>query len=101
MNSISNVAAGVAKNVGTITMNGRYIERLAKWHELGRFGKALGTLYAPVRACCGVAPGICRYWNQTTYTICSARKNSLETSSAILRAILGCTCMMKSVSVDQ
>jgi hypothetical protein len=44
------VAAGVAKKAGTITMNGKYIERLAKWHELGLFGKALGTLYAPVEA---------------------------------------------------
>jgi hypothetical protein len=54
---ISNVAADVAKKVRTVTMHGRYMERLAKWHELGRFGKALGILYAPVevmlRSCYG------------------------------------------------
>jgi len=101
MYSISNVAADVAKKVGTITMNGIYIERLARWLNLDVLGKRLEHCVLRWRACCGVAPGVCRYWNQTTYTICSARKNSLETSSAILRAILGCTCVIEYVSVDQ
>ena len=51
--------------------------------NLDVLGKRLEHCMLQCRACCGVAPGICRYWNQTTYTICSARKNSLETSSAI------------------
>jgi hypothetical protein len=54
MYSISNVVAGVAEKVGTITMNGRYIERLAKWHELGRFGKALVcSCEGMLRSCSG------------------------------------------------
>jgi len=101
MHSESNVAGGVAKRVGTITMNGIYMERLAKWHELGRSGKALGTLYAPVQGMLRSCSGNMSILEPNHLYDLFRQEEFTGDFLSHLCAIPGCTCVIKYVSVDQ